>query len=626
MKKIVFSLLLLFWCNITSAQNKSEVLDAVRKTVEEYFMPDFNDAIEFPEWRNPDNAEGLASCSRVYIEPNHFFRNGKVCSSYAAWVNQYCSQKLHGKVIEHILTLDENLQKVKGDNDLYRIEASLERKWVIENGLDIPTEKIILTFQWRGAGKLVYIMHMDGDISPIQLSKLVEVNTTDRTKATDEKNTAQASTGGEKLDYVSDSSTIGYFFSELFEKAKKEKMVVFCCFMFFSLATFAILYFDKDFDSTSKSDWVSGIFASLFYGVSFVFIIFGLISGCGIGIGMYRGTYIGTKIRSEMLKAYENHRLVAPGQTIAVSKDGKWGLIDFKGHVTYPLVLDSITDVSGNWAIGHADKKLALIPLHLNTQKVHWKSNISPFVNGKAIIEERVGGKEPTYYLFDTNVPENSAWKKLPYVYISFQQPELNRYLFQVGKGEYGLMDGEGNVIVEAIYKRIKPFSNGLARVNTRENKVGYIDLSGKEVVQAIYDYTFDFSEGLAGVKNDKGLWGYVDKQGNLVIPHKFKGAGSFHEGLAIVSNESYLHGYIDKNGKIVIPFKYTYANKFSEGLAAIGNEKGHHGYINKAGELVIPYKFITAFDFKDGQAKVWYSNKKWGIIDKKGNLISLNQ
>ena len=169
MKKIVFSLLLLFWCTITSAQNKSEVLDAVRKTVEEYFMPDFNDAIEFPEWRNPDNAEGLASCSRVYIEPNHFFRNGKVCSSYAAWVNQYCSQKLHGKVIEHILTLDENLQKVKGDNDLYRIEASLERKWVIENGPDIPTEKIILTFQWRGAGKLVYIMHMDGDISPIQL-------------------------------------------------------------------------------------------------------------------------------------------------------------------------------------------------------------------------------------------------------------------------------------------------------------------------------------------------------------------------------------------------------------------------------------------------------------------------
>ena len=152
MKKIVLSLLLLFWCTITSAQNKSEVLDAVRKTVEEYFMPDFNDAIEFPEWRNPDNAKGLASCSRVYIEPNHFFRNGKVCSSYAAWVNQYCSQKLHGKVIEHILTLDENLQKVKGDNDLYRIEASLERKWVIENGPDIPTEKIILTFQWRGAG------------------------------------------------------------------------------------------------------------------------------------------------------------------------------------------------------------------------------------------------------------------------------------------------------------------------------------------------------------------------------------------------------------------------------------------------------------------------------------------
>ena len=234
MRKFGLSLLFLLCCTITGAQKKSEVFADIRKTVEEYFMPDFNDAIEFPEWRNPNNGNGLIHCSSIYIEPNHFFRNGKVCSSYAAWLNQYCSQNLHDKVIEHILTLDENLQKVKGDNDLYQVGATLERKWVNEEGPDIPAERLTLTVQWRGGGKLVYIMHLDGAVRPVQLPKPVVVTTPQQTAET-------VATAGNKIDsadnqdYISDSSRIGYLFEEVLAETAKDKFLI-----LFNMASFFI--------------------------------------------------------------------------------------------------------------------------------------------------------------------------------------------------------------------------------------------------------------------------------------------------------------------------------------------------------------------------------------------------
>ena len=645
MKKILFTLLLVFCCTIACAQKKSEVLDKLKETVNEFFMPDFNEAVEDSEWR----ANGLASASSVYIEPNHFFRNGKVCTSYSDWVNRYCSQSLHGKFIEHRLTLSEKIQKVSGNNDLYSVEATLTRSWAAEEGPAIPNEKLKITFLWRGSDKLVHIMHLDGDISTEKLHEPVKPPVTDNKPASAGNVTTHVPVNEDNPDFV-------YAIEDIFNFTKKDYIILFLCWLGAVVVIALQIMREGPVEWGNASYWKRTISKAMLF--STVFYILLLVGA--LGYNLYEGEFSGTKVKKEIIQNYDSYRLAAPGKAIAVSKGGKWGLIDFAGNETCPLVLDSITVVSAHWAIAHSGDKLALIPVQHNVHDFHWASYISPIVNGKAIIEYSIGQELPAYCLFDANVPDSSAWKKFPYKYIYFDQPELNRYYFRDENGVCGLMDGEGNVIVEPTLSGWDYFSMGLARVHDIDNNWGFIDLDGKEVVPLKYGYASWFSEGMvqvqknrmhgfcdangkeviplkyknaigfhegwAAVQNEEGLWGYVDKQGNLVIPHKFKGAGSFHEGLAEVRDESRLSGFIDRTGKVVIPFKYDACSYFSDGMAMVRNEKGHYGYINKAGELAIPYKFIIASRFKDGQAKVWYSNKRWGIIDKQGKLISSNQ
>ena len=364
MKKFVLSLLFLLCCTITGAQKKSEVFADIRKTVEEYFMPDFNDAIEFPEWRNPNNGNGLIHCSSIYIEPNHFFRNGKVCSSYAAWLNQYCSQNLHNKVVEHILTLDENLQKVKGDNDLYQIGATLERKWVNEEGPDIPAERLTLTVQWRGGGKLVYIMHLDGNIRPVQLPKpIVEIPVQQQTEVA-VKVISDDQTFVTDTDYISDSSIIVYFFEELLAETIKEKKTI----GYATAVFFLILLIAAVWDTNEKwahwlkiSNWWEPLVLACFSTVVLVFFVFGVCAGSILAFDMYKGKHKPNRIRLEHLEAYESYRLAVPHKAVAVAKDGKWGLVNFAGQVTCPLQLDTIGDFQQDVAIVQSDGLYAFL-------------------------------------------------------------------------------------------------------------------------------------------------------------------------------------------------------------------------------------------------------------------------
>ena len=564
MKKILFSLLLVLSCTITSAQKKSEVLEAVCKTVDEYFMPDFNDAIEFPEWRDPDNTKGLASCSRVYIEPNHFFRNGKVCSSYIAWVNQYCSQSLNSKVIEHVLTLDENIQKVKGDNDLYRIGATLERKWVNEDGPDIPTEQITLTFQWRGAGKLVYIMHLDGDISPIKLPVPVKAPVTQQMVAADSDMNVHISRNIGNSDYVSDRSTMGYLFDEWLEKQDNGKNKYFYYLIIAIVIIIGLFVFNKNYNYRSVQDWMILGVASM---VALIILV--LLDVGAIGIDMYRGTYVGKKVRSYMLQAYDAHRLAVPGQAIAVSKDGKWGLVDFAGKVTQPLELDSISEFHQGFAIAYLNGYAAFLPAS-GVEKLAWCNRITPLREGKSLVEviQRDENKKKIskYYLFDINGTSGPGYTLLPYDYISFRNPvDLNRYTVSKDN-KYGIIDGEGNIIAPLEYNSI---------------------------CSAYHDDMIEVSKEFGG-KNNKERW----------------------------KNRRY--GYLDLNGKLVIPLVYHNAEHFSEGLAAVENDKYKLGYIDKKGNLVIPYKFIDTREFRNGRAVVRANiyGGPWGAIDRQGNWI----
>jgi hypothetical protein len=135
------------------------------------------------------------------------------------------------------------------------------------------------------------------------------------------------------------------------------------------------------------------------------------------------------------------------------------------------------------------------------------------------------------------------------------------------------------------IDNRIKPFSEGLAWVETKETK-GYINREGKFVIGG--------NSGTA-------------------LPDEGSGFGEFKGGRALFSAGRF-SGFLDKKGSVVVAAnKYRRVENFSDGLAAVNSSKefgqGIWHYINPEGKVVIPGPWFGARPFRDGVA--------WVAIDK---------
>ncbi|MBL4651886.1 MAG: WG repeat-containing protein [Flavobacteriales bacterium] len=202
----------------------------------------------------------------------------------------------------------------------------------------------------------------------------------------------------------------------------------------------------------------------------------------------------------------------------------------------------------------------------------------------------------------------------------------------------WGVIDQDGNQIVEPKYTSVSEFANWMAIV--RQGKLhGAINIKGQEVVKPEFQKIYDFSEeGIARAvigeyyvenhdltKDDIGKSLYLDSKGNIFTKKLYKKLYDFSDGVAIVADETgkYLVNAqleeipIKINGEVVRPAIQV----FSGGLGRVVF-KGKMGYINPKGELVIDLVFDNAKPFENGQALV-LQDDKWGLINTEGNFIA---
>ena len=243
-------------------------------------------------------------------------------------------------------------------------------------------------------------------------------------------------------------------------------------------------------------------------------------------------------------------------------------------------------------------------------------------------------------------------------------KPDTSLIPFFDGK-KWGYVDKKGAVAIPATYQAADLFSDGRARVQTKDGKWGFIDEKGNSVISFKYADATIFHDGLAFVveeggrpycidKNGKkvfdcttaeavccfcdGLarfytieedkedgkvrkYGFMDKKGNIVITPQFRDAENFFDGLAAVCNEDEQWGFIDKKGKMVINYQFEHVYGFTDGLAACCSSDDKWGFIDKKGKYVINPQFDYVFPFFDGKAVV-YQDENCGVIDKKGKFI----
>ncbi len=145
----------------------------------------------------------------------------------------------------------------------------------------------------------------------------------------------------------------------------------------------------------------------------------------------------------------------------------------------------------------------------------------------------------------------------------------------------YGVIDRDGNVILEQVYGDISvPVENRAAFV--KNGLIGFFDENWEVVIEPQYvsdrlpiSSYIKFSQGLCAVgkKSDTEYgypykYGYIDLNGKAVTEFIYSDAQAFENGTATVSIDEDIYYYntlpktgrIDKEGNIVEPLKFSYA------------------------------------------------------------------
>lgn len=275
-----------------------------------------------------------------------------------------------------------------------------------------------------------------------------------------------------------------------------------------------------------------------------------------------------------------------PIQLLPIAVDGKYGYVDVSGKFIIEPQFDSAREFKNGFAGVSVDGKYGIVS---SSGKVK---------------------------LFDNNITmEPKYFDKFAIVQVQNKQ---STYQF-----DYGVIDYEGNYIINPSDTYITDYSEGLFVTKQKNNKYGYIDIKGNTVIEHKYDQANIFHQGLARVHIGNENCIYIDKKGYQTILLDSSIAtecSDVNDGLiTITSNDK--KGFVDKQGKVVIEPKYvTSSEYFSEELLPV-NINGKWGYINKYDKVVIDPQFESAGIFKNGLASVSINGKD-GLINKKGKYI----
>jgi hypothetical protein len=86
----------------------------------------------------------------------------------------------------------------------------------------------------------------------------------------------------------------------------------------------------------------------------------------------------------------------------------------------------------------------------------------------------------------------------------------------------WGIMDTNGNVLLEPVYKEIRRFSDNFYPAKNNDDKIGFLDKKGKAVIPFEYKDVKFFKNSHCIVSNGKGKWGLINKFDAKIVPLDF--------------------------------------------------------------------------------------------------------
>lgn len=349
----------------------------------------------------------------------------------------------------------------------------------------------------------------------------------------------------------------------------------------------------------------------------------------------------------QALENYDkNNNLWYEADMLLVSRDGKYGLVDFKGKELLKCEYDSIEALKGvkgsilvakDGKYGLVDKIGATI-IEINYKAI--KPISDQFENGYIV----TGSNNKMGVISrDGKVAVEAKYDDVQAVYGN------GKYVVKES-GKWEIIDSEGKIYLKDKFSSVKSIDGENAVIVSSKN-YGVMTLNGESKIKTNYqDITYVFDNNY--IFKEKGKYGVINLDGEVVVKAEYdsliyRSDAGFFEGnknssvdtdfigtdftvklSGILSEIDVTSGYM----KVRVDNNYKYYNfKFEEktnrdvlvsNTLFLDKKDGKYGYVNKAGVVVVDYIYDDAREQNEfGYASV-KKNGMWGCIDSKGKQV----
>ncbi len=117
------------------------------------------------------------------------------------------------------------------------------------------------------------------------------------------------------------------------------------------------------------------------------------------------------------------------------------------------------------------------------------------------------------------------------------------------------------------------------------DGKYGMVDLDGQYVVEPKYEQISGIAEGGAVFKQN-GLYGYMNLDGSIMIMPRYESLSSFKNGLAVFSLD-HKYGVVDRAATVVVKAEYEKITLLDNGLIRIHLSEKDYIYADKYGHTI---------------------------------------
>ena len=250
------------------------------------------------------------------------------------------------------------------------------------------------------------------------------------------------------------------------------------------------------------------------------------------------------------------------GVCISAKKDGKYGVLDFKGNVILPIEND-------NWYTPWYGGKIFLTHRKKNYDNGCFVDSKGKILYDGFSIPNGSYVKEAVSLTFWNSVDNPDIYMDLEGNRLTEDPRCLSGYridratnecyvIYKDGVGT-GLADKNMNILLPAGYSDIMPILNKngeyeIFYTRTRDEKISYVDSKGKEI-----DYLKPYTcvgiteDGFILVKDEYQNYGMLDRKGNIVIPTEYKNIVEMSKNLFVLETYTGKTGVAEfGNGKKV--------------------------------------------------------------------------